>query len=193
MRVPSSSLVRTLVAFAAVLLAGCALAGLTARADGPNLVVNSVLVTTIKAGSGDFTAERRAEIAASAINATSELQVGLQKDAGYALVMLGETKVLTVTKSDASAHGSSVDALASSIADKLRTAVESISFVLPQHAAWIPVGGKAAIQLSGPNADKVAVTHMDGAPASGTQKGGKIHLTGHFVGQCSCISMFTHK
>jgi hypothetical protein len=178
-------LVRTFAALTAVLLAGCALAGPSARAEGATLLVNNQAVATFKAASGSYGPEKRAEIAAAAVNASTELEVALEKDGPSSLVMLGDTKILTVTKSDASAHGSTVDALARTIAGRLRTVVESIGFVLPQHAAWIPIGGKATIELGGQHADKVVVTHMDGAPASGSQKGGKIFLTGNYVGQCS--------
>lgn len=183
--VPSSLLVRTLAAIGAVLLAGCALAGANARAQGPTLMVNEVAVVTFKASGGGFSPERRAEIAAQAINSSSDYDVGLVKDRAASMVMMGDRKVLTVTKDDASAHGRTIDALASSIVAKLKQAVGTIAFSLRQHRVWMPVDGTMVVDLAGPQADKVALSYLSGGPATAEQKGGKITITAKQAGDMS--------
>ena len=165
-------------------LAGFAWAGVPARANGATLLVNDVAVLTIKTGSGTFTPERRAEIAAEAISDSDLFQVTLSREPAYALVKIGERKVLSIDATEAKAHKASIDDFAEQVVEKLNGALSAVPFVLSQKKVWMPVGGTAQIQVLGPKASKAYVTFDDRGPAKATKDDQMITLTAEYVGEC---------
>lgn len=180
--VPSEPVVRGAFAFVLTLLAGLGLAGVPARADGPTLFVNDVAVVTLKTGGGGVTPARRAELAATAISASSSFEVSFAKEGAYGIVRIGDAKVVSIDATEARAHRKSIDALTREIAEKLSKAIESVTFFLAVRKVWMPLGGTASVAIEGPRADATSVKSDRSGVATVTQKDGTIQLTAESVG-----------
>ncbi len=182
-QVPSTTIVRVILAVCVVLLAGLGYAGVPAHAQGATLFVNNLEVFTIKTGGGTFTPAKRAEMAAKAVTSSNVFAVTSGVQGGYGIVRLGESKVVTIDAAEAKAHRKSVDALTKEVADKLRKAVDTVEFMLTCRKVWMPIGGTVEVELSGPAASKTALKFDPVGPAKATQRDGTIFITGESVGE----------
>lgn len=178
-----SRLPACLLSALAISMAGFALADY-ATTDGSKVIVNGVEVMTLWTASP----KSRAAEAARRIRAAREgAQITVRASRRKRDIRLGSATLVTVTKAEAAAAGSSMDGLTATWSGNLKSALALPPIKVVTAPQEVPLGGTRSVKIVGSKAH-VATWRVEPAGRLGVKKNGAVFdISGKYLGKCALV------
>src|SRR5687768_16288579 len=172
-----------LISLLAISMAGSALADY-ATTSGSKVIVNGVEVMTLRTSSPK---SRAAEIAARIRGAKETAQISVRASRRKREIRLGSSTLVTISKAEALAAGSSIDGLTSTWAGNLKSALALPPIKVLNAPRLVPLGGQRTFKIIGSKAH-IAKWRVEPAGRLGVQrKDGAIEVTGRSLGESALV------
>ena len=172
-----------LISALAISMAGLALADY-ATTSGSKIIVNGVEVLTLRTSNPKT---RAAQVAARIRSAREGTAVSVRAKRRKQEIRLGSQILVTVSKAEAEAAGSSIDGLASTWAGNLKSALALPPIKVISAPQIVPVGGKRTVKIVGSRAHVAKWRVVPAGRLSVQRKEGSYEVTGKSLGEGTLI------
>ena len=171
------------ISLLAISMAGSALADY-ATTHGSKVIVNGVEVMTLRTSSPK---SRAAEVAARIRGARESAQISVRASRRKRVIRLGSSILVTVSKAEAEAAGSSIDGLTSTWAGNLKSALALPPIKVLNAPGIVPLGGQRTFKIIGSKAH-IAKWRIEPAGRLGVKRQeGMIEVTGRALGESALV------
>src|SRR5687768_15418158 len=172
-----------LISLLAISMAGSALADY-ATTSGSKVIVNGVEVMTLRTSNPK---SRAAEIAARIRGAKETAQITVRSSRRKREIRLGSSTLVTISKAEALAAGSSLDGLASTWAGNLKSALALPSIKVLNAPSVVPLGGQRTFKIIGSKAHIAQWRVEPAGRLSVKRKDGAIEVIGRTLGESALV------